>query len=73
MLLKTKTGWNAIELLQEKNNFVNLLRDIWIKAYFELENPFCDFGQVIVAFVALLIICTVANNEVSSTNGFGLH
>ena len=56
MLLKVKGGWDAINLLQEKNNFTSLLRNIRIKAHFPLESPFRIFGYVIIQ-----IICCFAN------------
>ena len=43
MLLKVKGGRDDTDVLQE-NNFMNLLRNIWIKAYFPLESSFRGFG-----------------------------
>ena len=42
MLLKVKEGWDTVDLLWE-NNFVSLRTNIWIKAHFPLESPFCGF------------------------------
>ena len=74
--------WNLFEQLEdgvlqtfaEKNNFMSLFRNIWIKAHFQLESPFRDFGLVISQIIRCFVnIMTAANNEVSSANSFGLH
>ena len=44
MLLKVKGGWDVIDLFRKGNNFMSLLRNIWIKAHFPLESLFRDFG-----------------------------
>ena len=31
-----KRGWDIIDVLREKNNFIKLLRNIWIKIHFPL-------------------------------------
>ena len=75
MLLKVKEGWDAIDLLQEKNNFVSLLRNIWIKAHiFHWKAHFVILVKSLFkSFVALLILCLLENNEVSFAKSFGLY
>ena len=75
MLLKVKEGWDAIDLLQEKNNFVRLLRNIWIKAQiFHWKDHFVILVKSLFkSFVALLILCLLENNEVSFAKSFGLY
>ena len=57
-----------------KDNFMNLFRNIWIKAHFHWKAHFVIMVRSLFkSFVALLILSTVVNNEVSSANSFGLH
>ena len=39
-----KLNEDGIKFFVEKNNFMSLLRNIWIKAHFQLEISCCDFG-----------------------------
>ena len=57
-------------LFVRKNNFMSLLRNIWIK-YLDLWFWFCLSHSN--HLLLHLISCNVANNEVTSANSFRLH
>ena len=74
MLLKGKGGWDDIDLLWEKVTSWACLEISGLKFIFHWKNHFVILVKSLFkSFVALLILCTVANNELSSPNGFGLH
>ena len=73
-VIKVKGRWDVIDLLREEITSWACLEISGLKLIFHWK---ADFGVLVKSlfksFVALLILCTVANNEVSSTNRFGLH
>ena len=57
-----------------KNNFTSRLRISGLKFIFHWKSHFVILGKSLFkSFVALLISCAVANNEVSSANSIGLY
>ena len=74
MLLKVKGEWDVIDLLQEKTTSSACLEISGLKLVFQWKAHFVILVKSLFkSFVAFLILCTVANSEVSSTNSFGLH
>ena len=74
MLLKVKGGWDATDLLREKITSGACLEISGLLLIFHWKAHFVILVKSLFKlFVALLILCTVANNEVSSANSFGLH
>ena len=74
MLLKVKGGWDDTDLLREKITSWACLEISGLKLIFHWKAHFVILVKSLFkSFVAFLILCTVANNEVSSANSFGLH
>ena len=74
MLLKVKGGWDVTDLLREKINSWPYLEISGLKLIFHWKVHCIILAKSLFkSFVTLLILCTVANNEVLSTNKFGLH
>ena len=74
MLLQVEGGWDAIDPLQEKIISWDCLEISGLRLIFVWKAHFVILVKSLLkSFVALLILCTVANNEVSSSNSFELH
>ena len=74
MLLKNKGGWYVIDPLREKITSRAGLEISGLKLIFHWKAHFVILGKSLFkSFVALLILCAVANNEVSSANSIGLY
>ena len=74
ILLKVKGEWNAVELLGGKIPSWACSEISGLKLIFHWKAHFVILVKSLFkSFVAFLILCTVANNEVSSANSFGLH
>ena len=74
MLLKVQGGWDDTDLLREKITSCAFLEISGLKIIFHWKAHFVILVKSLFkSFVAFLILCTVANDEVSSGNSFGLH
>ena len=74
MLLKVKGEWDAIDLLQKKITSRACVELSGLKLIFHWKAHFVILVKSLLkSFVALLILCTIANNEVSPENSFRLH
>ena len=74
MLLKVKGRLDVIDPLQEKIISRDCLEISGLRLIFVWKAHFVILVKSLLkSFVALLILCTVANNEVSSSNSFELH
>ena len=73
MLLKVKGGWGDTNLLREKIISWACLEISALKLIFHWKVHFVVLVKSLFkSFVAILILCTVANSEISSVNSFGL-